>query len=219
VLNMLRGLSSKYRHAIPMITSKEPPHTFLSTLLLPSTGRNLRQGAQQSGSPSCSGRHRWLSSTRAFFRRRQLQQHLHQHPCTGERAARGLALRQQPLFQEAWSQTRWPGQQQHASPTQRRLDPGHESVDGHGASLANALPRSQLRRPRSPPWLGSPPSILHRLLLDASSCSPARDSSRHLEPAGATRCARHLHCTVVWPLDRGMVPRHRRILPHGLKCR
>jgi hypothetical protein len=30
VLNMLRGLSSKYRHAIPAITSKQPPHTFLS---------------------------------------------------------------------------------------------------------------------------------------------------------------------------------------------
>jgi hypothetical protein len=31
VLNMLRGLSSKYRHAVPAITSKQPPHTFLST--------------------------------------------------------------------------------------------------------------------------------------------------------------------------------------------
>ncbi|XP_066373915.1 uncharacterized protein [Miscanthus floridulus] len=30
VLNMLRGLSSKYRHAIPVITSKQRPHTFLS---------------------------------------------------------------------------------------------------------------------------------------------------------------------------------------------
>ena len=30
VLNMLRGLSSKYRHAIPAITAKQPPHTFLS---------------------------------------------------------------------------------------------------------------------------------------------------------------------------------------------
>ena len=27
---MLRGLSSKYRHAIPAITAKQPPHTFLS---------------------------------------------------------------------------------------------------------------------------------------------------------------------------------------------
>ena len=27
---MLRGLSSKYRHAIPVITAKQPPHTFLS---------------------------------------------------------------------------------------------------------------------------------------------------------------------------------------------
>ena len=31
VLNMMRGLSSKYRHAIPAITAKQPPHTFLST--------------------------------------------------------------------------------------------------------------------------------------------------------------------------------------------
>ncbi|XP_066364958.1 uncharacterized protein [Miscanthus floridulus] len=31
VLNMLRGLSSKYHHAIPAITAKQPPHTFLST--------------------------------------------------------------------------------------------------------------------------------------------------------------------------------------------
>jgi hypothetical protein len=30
VLNMLRGLSTKYRHAIPAITAKQPPHTFLS---------------------------------------------------------------------------------------------------------------------------------------------------------------------------------------------
>ncbi|XP_066318340.1 uncharacterized protein [Miscanthus floridulus] len=30
VLNMLRGLSSKYRHAISAITAKQPPHTFLS---------------------------------------------------------------------------------------------------------------------------------------------------------------------------------------------
>ncbi|XP_066324584.1 uncharacterized protein [Miscanthus floridulus] len=30
VLNMLRGLSSKYRHTIPVITAKNPPHTFLS---------------------------------------------------------------------------------------------------------------------------------------------------------------------------------------------
>ena len=30
VLNMLCGLSSKYRHAIPAITAKQPPHTFLS---------------------------------------------------------------------------------------------------------------------------------------------------------------------------------------------
>ncbi|XP_021311906.1 glycine-rich protein DOT1-like [Sorghum bicolor] len=27
---MLRGLSSKYRHAIPAITSRQPPHSFLS---------------------------------------------------------------------------------------------------------------------------------------------------------------------------------------------
>jgi hypothetical protein len=30
VLNMLRGLSSKYRHAISAITARQPPHTFLS---------------------------------------------------------------------------------------------------------------------------------------------------------------------------------------------
>jgi hypothetical protein len=30
VLNMLRGLSSKYRHAIPAITARQPPHTLLS---------------------------------------------------------------------------------------------------------------------------------------------------------------------------------------------
>jgi hypothetical protein len=30
VLNLLCGLSSKYRHAIPAITAKQPPHTFLS---------------------------------------------------------------------------------------------------------------------------------------------------------------------------------------------
>ncbi|XP_066309033.1 uncharacterized protein [Miscanthus floridulus] len=30
VLNMLRGLSPKYRHAVPVITAKNPPHTFLS---------------------------------------------------------------------------------------------------------------------------------------------------------------------------------------------
>jgi hypothetical protein len=30
VLNLLRGLSSKYRYAVPTIASKEPPHTFLS---------------------------------------------------------------------------------------------------------------------------------------------------------------------------------------------
>jgi hypothetical protein len=30
VLNMLRGLSSKDRHTVPVITSKDPPHTFLS---------------------------------------------------------------------------------------------------------------------------------------------------------------------------------------------
>jgi hypothetical protein len=30
VLNMLRGLSTKYRHAVSAITTKEPPHTFLS---------------------------------------------------------------------------------------------------------------------------------------------------------------------------------------------
>jgi hypothetical protein len=29
VLNMLRGLSSKYRHTVPMITNRDPPHTFL----------------------------------------------------------------------------------------------------------------------------------------------------------------------------------------------
>ncbi|XP_066323825.1 uncharacterized protein [Miscanthus floridulus] len=31
VLNMLRGLNGKYRHTISTITSKQPPHTFLST--------------------------------------------------------------------------------------------------------------------------------------------------------------------------------------------
>lgn len=30
VLNMLRGLSAKYRHAIPVITAKQPSHTFMS---------------------------------------------------------------------------------------------------------------------------------------------------------------------------------------------
>ncbi|CAD6264375.1 unnamed protein product [Miscanthus lutarioriparius] len=30
VQNMLRGLSSRYRHAIPAITTKQPPYTFLS---------------------------------------------------------------------------------------------------------------------------------------------------------------------------------------------
>ena len=30
VLNMLRGLNGKYRHTISTITSKQPPHTFLS---------------------------------------------------------------------------------------------------------------------------------------------------------------------------------------------
>ncbi|CAD6259706.1 unnamed protein product [Miscanthus lutarioriparius] len=30
VLNMLRGLTPKYRHAVPVITAKNPPHTFLS---------------------------------------------------------------------------------------------------------------------------------------------------------------------------------------------
>jgi hypothetical protein len=30
VLNMLRGLSSKYRHAISAITARQTPHTFLS---------------------------------------------------------------------------------------------------------------------------------------------------------------------------------------------
>ena len=34
VLNMLRGLNPKYRHVIPVITSKQPPHTFLSARLL-----------------------------------------------------------------------------------------------------------------------------------------------------------------------------------------
>jgi hypothetical protein len=29
-LNLLRGLNSKYRHTVPVITSKQPPHTFLS---------------------------------------------------------------------------------------------------------------------------------------------------------------------------------------------
>jgi hypothetical protein len=29
-VNMLRGLSPKYRHTIPVITVKNPPHTFLS---------------------------------------------------------------------------------------------------------------------------------------------------------------------------------------------
>ena len=33
VLNMLRGLSSKYSHAIPAITVRQPPHTFLSARL------------------------------------------------------------------------------------------------------------------------------------------------------------------------------------------
>lgn len=31
VLNLLRGLNSKYQHTIPAITAKHPPHTFLST--------------------------------------------------------------------------------------------------------------------------------------------------------------------------------------------
>jgi hypothetical protein len=31
VLNMLRGLSPKYRHTVPVITAKNPPHTCLST--------------------------------------------------------------------------------------------------------------------------------------------------------------------------------------------
>jgi hypothetical protein len=30
VLNMLRGLGPKYRHAVPVITAKNLPHTFLS---------------------------------------------------------------------------------------------------------------------------------------------------------------------------------------------
>jgi hypothetical protein len=30
VLNMLRGLNDKYRHTNSTITSKQPPHTFLS---------------------------------------------------------------------------------------------------------------------------------------------------------------------------------------------
>jgi hypothetical protein len=30
VLNMLRSLSPKYRHTVPVITAKNPPHTFLS---------------------------------------------------------------------------------------------------------------------------------------------------------------------------------------------
>jgi hypothetical protein len=34
VLNMLHGLSSKYRHAIPAITAWQPPHIFLSACSL-----------------------------------------------------------------------------------------------------------------------------------------------------------------------------------------
>jgi hypothetical protein len=30
VLNMLHGLCSKYRHTVPVITNRDPPHTFLS---------------------------------------------------------------------------------------------------------------------------------------------------------------------------------------------
>ncbi|XP_066316888.1 uncharacterized protein [Miscanthus floridulus] len=30
VLNMLRSISPKYRHTVPVITAKNPPHTFLS---------------------------------------------------------------------------------------------------------------------------------------------------------------------------------------------
>jgi hypothetical protein len=30
VLNLLCGLNSKYRHAIPVISARQPPHTFLS---------------------------------------------------------------------------------------------------------------------------------------------------------------------------------------------
>ncbi|CAD6256857.1 unnamed protein product [Miscanthus lutarioriparius] len=30
VLNMLRGLNSKFRHAVPVIATENPPHTFLS---------------------------------------------------------------------------------------------------------------------------------------------------------------------------------------------
>ncbi|XP_066374756.1 uncharacterized protein [Miscanthus floridulus] len=33
VLNMLHGLSPKYRHTVPVITAKNPPHTFCPLLL------------------------------------------------------------------------------------------------------------------------------------------------------------------------------------------
>lgn len=50
VLNMLRGLSPKYRHAVPAITAKQSPHTFLSArsylLLEEHYGREQAKTAQ-----------------------------------------------------------------------------------------------------------------------------------------------------------------------------
>ena len=68
VLNMLRGLSPKYRHAVPVITAKNPPHTFLSAHSYLLLEEQYNKGARQVHRTTCSFRHWWFSADRSGCR-------------------------------------------------------------------------------------------------------------------------------------------------------
>jgi hypothetical protein len=196
VLNFLRGLNSKYRHTIPAITSKQPPHTFPSAwsylLLEEHYDREHTKTAAHHALVATGGNHSTppptsdganRSSSNAATNRLQLRAPAHRRVRHGPGVVHAMAR------SGCWS----------ARFTSRcSTSPGvlHRRTFRHSTS-ATVLRRS---------------SSWH--------CPPSTGAgTRCLEPAGTARRADKRERSTVGTASQRVVLGHRRVLSHVLQCR
>lgn len=226
VLNMPQGLSSKYRHAILVITAKQPPHTFLSarsycywrSTMTRNKPRPLR--IRPSSLPMAPAH--LLSEPR----RQQFGFCLHSAPGS---SCDGWHQRAPTIRQEngAWA---WPRSWQFPAPGRfqlsfctasiPRLGTWSQPVDRDGPGVAHAVPRPWRGRPRSLSGCSSTASLPRRC---ATPISFKRRSThivlhRSLEPPGTARGSGDLGRSTVGTAGLRMVPQHGRYLSHGVSC-
>lgn len=146
VLNLLRGLNPKYRHAISAITSCQPPHTFLSArshLLMEmfDTQRSTtiaiqallaKKGTNNTHTNASPGA---TSSTRGGSNPRRKRG----RDCSSIMPSNSKGSGGTPL-----------SRCHHLAQT--RSDDQLQPLDWHGAGFAHAIPRAYIRRPRSTTW-------------------------------------------------------------------